>query len=56
MIKNWIIQKARIGYHMHPKIVKSSIKNVLDKASRPNPFTNNMPGEKWFKLLLNFIF
>ena len=52
MIVTWIIEKARIGYPMHPKLVKSAIQNVLKKAPRPNPFTNNLPGEKWFRLFL----
>ncbi|XP_020298074.1 uncharacterized protein LOC109862427, partial [Pseudomyrmex gracilis] len=51
-IKQWIIDKACIGYPMHPNIVKSAIKNVLDKAPRPNCFKNNMPGQKWLKLFL----
>lgn len=47
-IKQWIIDKAAIGYAMHPTIVKLAIKSVLDKVSRENPFKDNLPGNKWF--------
>ncbi|XP_014234990.1 uncharacterized protein LOC106657828 [Trichogramma pretiosum] len=37
---------------MHPKVVKSAIKGVLDIAHRQTKFTNNLPGEKWFQFFL----
>lgn len=47
-----IVDKASIGYAMHPSVVKLAIKNVLDKVPRPNSFLNNLPGDKWLKLFL----
>ena len=52
MIVTWIMEKARIGYPMHPNLVKLAIQSVLKKSPRPNPFKNNLPGDKWFKLFL----
>lgn len=52
-IKQWIIDKATIGYAMHPSVVKAAIKSVLDKAPKDNPFKDNKPGPKWFKLPMN---
>ena len=51
-IKQWILDKAEIGYPMHHMIVREAVKKVLDKIGRPNPFKNNMPGLKWLKLFL----
>ena len=45
-IKQWILDKAEIGYPMHHMIVREAVKKVLDKIGRPNPFKNNMSGLK----------
>ena len=52
MIVTWVMEKERIGYPMHPNLVKLAIQSVLKKSPRPNPFKNNLPGDKWFKLFL----
>lgn len=41
MVVTWIMEKARVGYPMHPRVVKKAIQNVLKKAPRLNPFKNN---------------
>ena len=52
-LKQWILDMAMIGYPVHPAIVRNAVKNVLDKVPRPNPFTDNLPGYKWFRLFMN---
>nr|UUG47255.1 ORF42 [Bracoviriform inaniti] len=52
LIKNWIIDKARLGFPMHPEDVKDAVQKIVVEEKRPNPFTNNRPGKKWFSLFL----
>jgi len=51
-IKKWILDKAKLGFPMHPNEVKDSVQKVLKIASRPNPFLDDRPGDKWLKLFL----
>ncbi|CAD6208977.1 GSCOCG00010789001-RA-CDS, partial [Cotesia congregata] len=51
-IKNWIIDKAKLGFPMHPEDVKDAVQKILTDVKRPNPFLNNRPGRKWFSLFL----
>ena len=52
MLKEWILDKAHIGYPMHPAVVKQAVQSVLDRIPRPNPFVGNLPGNKWLRLFL----
>ncbi|XP_022180196.1 uncharacterized protein LOC111040570 [Myzus persicae] len=51
-IVNWIVSTAKVGFPVHPEEVKDSVQLVLNACKRPNPFTNNRLGSKWFELFL----
>ena len=51
-LKQWILNKARLGFLMHPDEVKDAVQKVLNEASRKTIFTNNRPGDKWQQLFL----
>ena len=49
----WILDMAKVGYPMHPEDVKDKVEDIVTKMERPNPFTDNRPGDKWMTLFLN---
>lgn len=51
-IEQWITAKAMLGFPMHPSEIKDAVQKILTETSRPNPFKENRPGEKWLKLFL----
>lgn len=51
-IVNWIVSIAKVGFPVHPEELKNSVQLVLNACKRPNPFTINRPGSKWFELFL----
>lgn len=52
-LEKWIIEKALLGFPMHPDEVKDSVQRVLKGINRQNPFVDDRPGRKWLKLFLN---
>lgn len=52
-IASWILAKAKVGFPVHPENVKDSIQSLLKDSQRENPFSNDRPGIKWFKLFMN---
>ncbi|KAE9531445.1 hypothetical protein AGLY_010651 [Aphis glycines] len=54
-IVKWILAKARVGFPIHPETLKDSIQKLLKELNKPNPFTNDRPGIKWFNLFLKSI-
>ncbi|XP_017885313.1 uncharacterized protein LOC108628111 [Ceratina calcarata] len=51
-LKNWILNKARLGFPMHSDEVKIAVKKILDEAGRESMFKDNKPGDKWMQLFL----
>lgn len=51
-LEKWIIDKAKVGFPMHPDVVKDAVQNVLNDAKRDSPFVDNRPGKKWMSLFL----
>lgn len=51
-LEKWIIDKAKIGFPMHPEMVKDAVQSVLNEDQRYNPFIDNRPGKKWLSLFL----
>lgn len=51
-LQTWILDKAKLGFPMHPDEVRNAVHYVLQEVPRENPFTNNKPGIKWFQLSL----
>lgn len=48
-IVKWILSNHRKGFPRRRLDLRSIVKNFMDASPRPNPFTNNLPGEKWLK-------
>ena len=42
---------SHIGYGCTKQQVQNMVQAIIEKDGRSNPFTNNRPGEKWWKLL-----
>lgn len=51
-LKKWILDKARLGFPMHPDKVKNAVQRVLKQVPRKNRFTDDRPGDKWLQLFL----
>lgn len=43
-VVKWILEKARVGFPIHPETVKVSIQKILKESNKPNPFTDDRPG------------
>lgn len=52
ILVNWITQLARKGFPKKKEDLKSSVQTFLTNNPRPNPFTNNRPGDGWIKAFL----
>ena len=46
----YVVEMSRIGYGCTKQQVQDMVQAIIEKNNRPNPFTNNRPGEKWWKL------
>ncbi|CAG4980455.1 unnamed protein product [Colias eurytheme] len=42
-LARWILNKAKVGFPMHPEEVYDTVKNFLDTNQRNTKFTNNRP-------------
>ncbi|KAF0761695.1 HTH CENPB-type domain-containing protein [Aphis craccivora] len=49
-IVKWILAKANVGFPRNPKILKDSIQKFFKDSNKPNLFTDDRPGKKWFSL------
>ena len=47
----YVVEMSRIGYGCTKQQVQNMVQAIIEKDGRSNPFTNNRPGEKWWKLL-----
>lgn len=52
-LARWILNKAKVGFPMHPEEVYDTVKDFLDTNQRNTKFTDNRPGRKWLSLFLN---
>ena len=48
----WVLHMADIGYGRTRKQVCLTVKKILDKDGRRNPFNNNYPGKDWWYAFL----
>jgi len=46
-LEDWLVEMASIGYGRTKQQLRQSVKEILEKEKRQNPFTDNMPGRKW---------
>lgn len=51
-IVQWLISNHEKGFPRRKQDVQAAVKEFLDKSPRPNPFKNNMPGDKWYAAFL----
>ena len=49
---DYVIHMAEIGYRCTEEHICDTVKEILDKNGRPNPFNNNRPGRKWWSLFV----
>lgn len=53
MLEEWITHMCKIWYGRTRDQLTLTVKAILDKDGRPNPFTNNRPGKDWVKAFLS---
>lgn len=53
LIVNWIVDIAKAGFPVTKDALVSSVSRLVKDLGRDNPFTESVPGEKWYKLFLN---
>ncbi|KAJ8043572.1 Jerky protein-like-like [Holothuria leucospilota] len=46
-LANWVINMGKIGYGRTRQELTLTVKQILDKTNRRNPFKNNLPGRHW---------
>lgn len=51
-LKDWILDKAKLGFPMHEEDLKDAVQKVLNDSKRTTIFNNNRPGKKWVELFL----
>ena len=49
MLVDWVKHMSYIGYGRTREQLTLTVKSILDKDKRPNPFVDNRPGRKWVK-------
>jgi len=49
---NWIRDCSRKGFPHRKENIQASVKEYLDENGMKNPFTNNIPGNGWYKRFL----
>lgn len=52
LLEDWIITSARKGFPRNKEDVLDSVQKFLEENPRQNPFTNNRPGDGWWKAFL----
>lgn len=50
---SWILESHRKGFPRRKLDIQLSVKDFLDANRRPNPFRDNTPGDRWYRLFLN---
>lgn len=52
LLVTWLKECQRKGQPRRAEDLRLSVKEILDKSKRPNPFKDNKPGEGWYKAFL----
>ncbi len=47
VLEDWLVEMASIGYGRTKQQLQHSVKEILQKEGRQNPFKDNLPGRKW---------
>ena len=48
----YVLHMSRIGYGRTKEQLQDIVHEILKKDGRPNPFKNDRPGDKWWKLFV----
>ena len=48
----YVLHMSRIGYGRTKEQLQDIVQEILKKDGRPNPFKNDRPGDKWWKLFV----
>lgn len=51
-IVDWIFEMCRRGFPVTKAQLLSSVQFIIEKLKIKNPFKDNMPGRKWYKLFM----
>lgn len=51
-IIDWLIDNHSKGFPRRKHDVQTVVKEFLDASPRENPFSNNLPGDKWYRSFL----
>ena len=46
----YAIHMTEIGYGQTKQQLQYLVKQIIEKDGRPNPFSGNFPGKKWWQL------
>lgn len=52
LLVHWIKECHRKGFPRRKEDIQISVKQFLDDTPRPNPFTDNYPGDGWYKAFM----
>lgn len=53
LLVHWITECHKKGFPKRKEDIQATVKQFLDKTSRENPFTNNTPGNGWYRSFLS---
>ncbi|XP_023247710.1 uncharacterized protein LOC111643754 [Copidosoma floridanum] len=51
-LEEWIFEAVRKGFPVSKFELIQTVKNICVNLGKPNPFTDNTPGRKWFNLFM----
>ena len=48
ILVNWVLELSRMGFPISRDVLNHSVKKLVEIKEIKTPFTNNIPGRKWF--------
>ena len=51
-LADWLVNMAKMGFGRTKNELLDTVKRIIEKDGRPNPFTNNRPGKDWYYAFL----
>lgn len=52
ILVKWLIVMSKKHFPVNTELLMESVQKIIVGQGRPNPFTNNKPGKKWFQSFL----
>ena len=53
MLENWLLECCRMGHPINQEGLCLSVKQLVEAEQMKVPFTDNIPGRKWFDCFMN---